>query len=160
MKGLAGVACPFRLATAVDVPALAALYRHTARELGPQVYSAEQVRAWQSFAHDLPAFSDYVLRARTWIAEDQCGAAGFCGIAADGEVYSLYVRAGAGRQGLGSALLAHAVGDASCLGIDRLEAWATPFSLPVFRRAGFVLVHTVREPYQGVLFDRHRVARR
>jgi translocation and assembly module TamB len=34
---------------------------------------------------------------------------------------------------------------------------ATPFSLPVFGRAGFVLVRTVREPFQGVMFERYRV---
>jgi putative acetyltransferase len=158
LKAVDSAARPFRLATAADVPALAALYGHTARELGPQVYSAEQVRAWQTFADDLPVFSDYVLRARTWMVEDQSGAVGFCGIAADGEVHSLYVRSGAVRCGWGSALLARAVADARSRGIDRFAAWATPFSLPVFRRAGFVLLRSVREPYQGVMFDRYRVA--
>ena len=36
-------------------------------------------------------------------------------------------------------------------------AWATPFSLPVFARAGFSPVRTVREPFQGVMFARYRV---
>ena len=159
MNSAPSVVRPFRLATAADVPALAALYGNTARELGPLVYGAEQVRAWQTFADDTPAFNDYVLKARTWIAEDESGPAGFCGIAAGGEVHSLYVRADAVRCGLGTALLAHAIDDASRRGIDRLDAWATPFSLPLFRRAGFVLLRTVREPYQGVMFDRFRVAR-
>jgi len=98
-----GLVRPLRLATAADVPALAVLYGSTARELGPQVYGAEQVRAWQTFAHDMPAFDDYVLRARTWVAKDERGPAGFCGIAADGEVHSLYGRADAVRCGLGTA---------------------------------------------------------
>ena len=73
--------------------------------LGPQVYSAEQVVAWQCFAQDAPAFADYVLGASTWLAEDAAGPLGFCGIDAQGEVRSLYVRAAAmrARPGFGAA---------------------------------------------------------
>jgi putative acetyltransferase len=148
---------PFRRAIAADVAALAALYAHSARTLGPQVYSAEQVAAWQRFAQDAPAFADYVLTATTWLAEDAHGPVGFCGIDADGEVRSLYVRAGATRSGLGSALLAYALDAARSQGQSRFAAWATPFSLAVFGRNGFRRVRTVREPFLGVQFDRHRV---
>jgi putative acetyltransferase len=155
---MAGVPRPsLRLATAADVPALAALYANSARQLGPQVYSAEQVMAWQRFAHDATAFADYVLTAATWLAEDDEGPLGFCGVDAQGEVCSLYVRAGAMREGLGSALLAHALHMARQQGRSRFAAWATPFSLPVFARAGFRLARTVREPFQGVMFERYRV---
>jgi putative acetyltransferase len=147
-----------RLARAADVPDLAALYAHSASQLGPQIYSAQQVQAWQGFGRDTPAFRDYVLHATTWLAEDALGPLGFCGIGADGEVHSLYVRADATRQGLGSALLAHAMAQARGQGMQQFSAWATPFSLPVFGRAGFVLVHTVRAPYQGAMFERFRVA--
>jgi len=149
---------PYRRATASDVPSLAALYAYNARQLGPQVYSAEQVVAWQSFAGDASAFADYVLGATTWLAEDAAGPVGFCGIDVQGEVRSLYVRASATRQGLGSALLAHARGHARQQGQSRFAAWATPFSLPVFVRAGFSLERTVHEPFQGVMFERYRVA--
>jgi putative acetyltransferase len=148
---------PFRRVDAADVPALAALYAHSARTLGPQVYGAEQVAAWQCFAQDAAAFADYVLSASTWLAEDAAGPLGFCGIDAQGEVRSLYVRAAATRVGLGSALLAHALDVARRQGQCCFAAWATPFSLPVFHRAGFELAHTVREPFQGVMFERYRV---
>ncbi len=148
---------PFRRIDLADVPALAALYAHCARTLGPQVYSAEQVAAWQLFAQDAAAFADYVLGASTWLAEDAAGPLGFCGIDAEGEVRSLYVRATAMRGGLGSALLALALADARQSGQCRFSAWATPFSLPVFHRAGFALAHTACEPFQGVMFERFRV---
>lgn len=150
-------ALQFRRAQAADVPALAALYAHSAQQLGTQVYSPEQVAAWHSFGRDTPAFRDYVLQANTWMAEDAQGALGFCGISMQGEVHSLYVRAAATRAGLGSALLAHALAQARAQGVQRFEAWATHFSLPVFKRAGFVLVRTTREPFQGVDFERYRV---
>ena len=145
----------FRRATAADLPALARLYAHCARSLGPQVYTPAQVDAWVGFGTDTPAFRDYVLGATTWVAGDEVPTA-FCGIDADGEVRSLYVHPAQGRQGLGSALLAHAMAQA---GRSDFTAWATPFSRPVFQRAGFRLDRVVTEPYQGVVFDRYRMRR-
>jgi putative acetyltransferase len=150
----------FRLATAADVTALAALYRDAALALGPLVYSAAQVAAWARSADDAERFTRYILDARTWVADDASGPTGFCGIALHddvGEVHSLYVRAALTRQGLGSALLAHAMVQARARGAVRFEAWATPFSKPVFERAGFHLERIVAEPYQGVMFERSRM---
>jgi putative acetyltransferase len=144
-----------RRAAVADVPALAALYAEAARVLGPQVYTPAQVAAWQSFGADTPAFRAYVLDAETWIDGDP--PRGFCGIDAHGEVHSLYVRAELNRQGLGTRLLAYAMTQARARGVRRFGAWATPFSRPVFERAGLRLVRTVTEPYQGVLFERYRV---
>ncbi len=148
-----------RLATAADVPALAALYAGTARALGAWCYTPEQVAAWASFGADTASFRHFVLGAKTWMATSVGDEepAGFCGVAADGEVHSLYVRATLTRQGLGSQLLAHALAQARKQGLQHFSAWATPFSRPLFKREGFTLVATVTEPYQGVLFERYRV---
>jgi putative acetyltransferase len=149
----------YRLATAGDVPALAALYREAALVMGPQVYSLEQAQAWARATDDMEHFARYILEARTWIAGEAID--GFCGIALHGdraEVHSLYVRAALTRRGIGGALLAHAMDRARACGAARFEAWATPFSRPVFERAGFVLERVVSEPYQGVLFERFRMA--
>lgn len=147
-----------RTATPADVPALAALYAEAARVLGPQVYSPAQVAAWASFGTDTPGFRAYVLEAETWVADGPDGAPeGFCGIGPDGEVHSLYVRAALTRRGLGTRLLAHALAQARAQGREHFTAWATPFSRPVFVRAGFVLERVVHEPYQGVAFDRYRM---
>ena len=148
-----------RRAGAADVAALADLYATSARTLGPLVYTPAQVDAWAGFGRDTPRFRDVVLGATTWLAADADGAAlGFCGVADHGEVRSLYVRADRMRQGLGTALLAHALADARSRGVTRLAAWATPFSLPVFERAGFVLVARVAQDFNGVRFERLRVA--
>lgn len=144
-----------RRATAADVPALAALYALCAQTLGPQVYSPAQVAAWVSFGADTPAFRDYILGAVTWVLGD-AAPQGFCGVDAAGEVRSLYVQPAETRRGLGSALLAHALNTS---GLQGFQAWATPFSRPVFERAGFRLDRVVTEPYQGVVFDRFRMLR-
>lgn len=143
-----------------DVPTLAALYAETARTLGPARYTSAQVRAWAGFGADTPAFRAYVLAAETWVAVDARGfALGFSGIDADGEVRSLYVRHDAVRQGLGSRLLEHGLARAAGRGLTALQAWATPFSLPVFERAGFVLVQRVAADFEGERFERLRVRR-
>jgi GNAT superfamily N-acetyltransferase len=146
------------LAVATDVSQLAALYGEAARALGPTCYGEEQVRAWAGFATDKAAFADYILQARTWIhAHDEGLILGFCGIGAGGEVHSLYVRPGHHRQGLGKRMLIHALEQSRSEGVQRLEAWVTPLSRPVFLGVGFVLTRTVTEPYQGVMFERYRV---
>ncbi len=149
-----------RLATAADAPTLAALYALCAHTLGPQLYGAKQVAAWESFGADTPAFRRYILGAETWLAFDPHSQAvlGFCGVDAQGEVPSLYVHPGCGRMGLGTRMLAHALAQARARGITRFAAWATPFSRPVFERAGLNLVATARDPYEGVIFERYRVA--
>lgn len=148
-----------RLAAAADVPALAAIYSRAAAVLGPQVYGAEQVRAWESFGRDSPDFRRYILTAQTWIADADGRSLGFCGIDVEGEVHSLYVDPDHGRRGLGSRLLAHALEHMHTQGLAHFEVWATPFSRPIFERAGFALHEVRREPYQGVVFERYRLHR-
>ena len=154
----------WRRAGGADVHELAALYRDAALRLGPLVYTPEQVHAWASFATDASGFRAYVLDSDTWIArrpgDDR--ALGFCGVGTHGglgEVHSLYVTPPMTRKGLGTEMLRRTLERASAAGATRFAAWATPFSRPVFEAAGFVLVHTVSEPFAGTLFERYRVER-
>jgi len=149
-----------RRAVPEDVPALAGLYADTARALGDWCYTPAQVTAWAGFGADTPAFRAYVLEPETWVAVDGDGVLlGFSGIDGAGEVRSLYVRHDGVRRGLGSRLLAHGLARAAERGIESLAAWATPFSLPVFERAGFVLVQRTMSDFEGVPFERLRVKR-
>ena len=52
------------------------------------------------------------------------------------------------------------VREARAAGARAFEAWATPFSKPLFERAGFTLERVVSEPYQGVMFERYRMVTR
>lgn len=147
-----------RLATAADVPTLAALYRSTALALGNRCYSPEQVAAWARFAEQSEAFHRYVMDAETWVA---CGAQGeplgFSGASSSGEVHSLYVRHDLVRQGLGTGLLAQVLARGRERGRHHFQAWATPFSRPIFERAGFRLAEAVQGEFEGVMFERYRV---
>jgi putative acetyltransferase len=154
----------WRPATPADVPALAALYRAAALCFGPEVYTGAQVAAWAGFPDDAPAFRRYVLDTDTWLAEHPGDAAplGFCGVDRAGavrEVHSLYVRPQATRQGLGSAMLRRSLQRAQGGGACRFGAWVTPFSRPVFLRAGFTWTRTVAAEFAGTVFERYRVER-
>lgn len=176
MRALPAAPPPWRLRPAkpADLPQLAALYADAASRLGPACYTDAQVQAWAGFAADQAGFADYVLQADTWVAEadrpspavspgdaraGSSGLLGFSGLDTCGEVRSLYVRHDAMRCGLASLLLAQGLARAQAQGIHHFAAWATPFSLPVFRRAGFALVDRVQAPFAGTLFERLRVAR-
>lgn len=147
-----------RPAAATDLPLLAALYALAASRLGPAVYGPAQVAAWAAFADDETGFRDYVVGPETRVACAADGTPlGFCGLAADGEVRSLYVHPAAGRRGIATRLLADALQRARERGLPLLQAWVTPFSEPVFARAGFSLVQTVQAPFAGVMFERRRM---
>lgn len=159
----------FRLAGPADVPTLAGIYAGAARGLGSWCYTPEQVAAWSSFGADTPAFRDYVLGPRTWLALPAAGTdglaesgadtvLGFCGIDAEGHVHSLYVRADHNHRGIGTALLAHAMADARGRGLRHFSAWCTLFSEPVFARAGLVVVERPLAEFAGVSFQRCRMA--
>jgi putative acetyltransferase len=123
-----------------DYAALAALYRETVEQLGPALYTPDQVTAWAAFADDLVSMREYLFVPRTLVAVDAAGPLGFCGIAADGHVMSLYVASRATRQGLGSRLLQAAMADArQAFGVTRYYTEASFFSRAVFERHGFVV---------------------
>ena len=154
----------WRPAVEADVEPLAALYADAAARLGPQVYTPGQVAAWAAVPQDRAAFHRYVLGHDTWIAEgaDDPAPLGFCGVDFAGalrEVHSLYVRPSATRQGVGGEMLRRTLARAQAGGARRFAAWVTPFSRPVFLRAGFTWTRTVVEPFAGVVFERYRVER-
>ncbi|HRD83535.1 MAG TPA: GNAT family N-acetyltransferase [Rubrivivax sp.] len=149
-----------RLATECDVRALSGLYARAARAAGPAVYDDLQVQAWASFAESGERFRDYVLGARTWVAEREGRLIAFCGIDQQSELRSLYVAPEWQRQGLGRHLLRHVLQDAAAAVGPAVRTWATPLSRPLFESEGFRLVEVRSEPYQGVVFERYRLERR
>ena len=126
-----------------------------------------ELAAWARFVQDTPTFRAYVLDADTWVAVNAAGRLlGFSGvgaigaigaIGAVGEVHSLYVHPDHGRRGIGTVMLASGLERARARGPHRFAAWVTPLSRPKFEGAGFRLVRTVREPFEGVEFERYRV---
>lgn len=137
-----------------DHPALARLFAQSVRALGPEYYNPAQVEQWARGA-DHPGFIEELDRG--WVAWQAGIPCGFVTLSHDGHVGLLYVAAGRGRQGIGRALLQHAMGVARAEGQPRLETEASLFSLGLFMSQGFKLVTLERVWRNGVPFLRHRL---
>ncbi|MBI1318091.1 MAG: GNAT family N-acetyltransferase [Candidatus Hydrogenedens sp.] len=150
----------FRLATEADVPALGAIYASTVRELGPQLYTPEQVVAWSASPDNREAFYHFIMDYRTHIIEVDGAPAAFCGIGADGYVASLYVAPQYTRKGLGSKVLTHALEDARReFGATSFYTKASFFSREVFTRHGFYVAEEESVDYNGQTFRRFHMRR-
>lgn len=159
-----------RLATAADIPALAALYRETVLAHAPQQYSPAQTEVWAAFGADTPAFRRFILRATTYIAvADESKASesraepgqppilGFGGLAPDGHITALYVRHDCLGQGIGSQLLEILLEKAHQEQMPRLYAEASAFSLGLFQKMGFRHYATDQVERGEVRFERYLV---
>ena len=147
-----------RLARLRDLAALRILYAESVRVLGPGQYSPDQVRMWASFA-DSDGFDAFILDVDTYVAELTGSAVGFCGVATDGHVASVYVAPVHARRGLGGWLLRHALAARPRPSSGGWYAEASALSLPLFLRHGFRETGRERVFRQGVEFERHLVAR-
>ena len=157
---MTGVALNIRLARDLDVLPLARLYADAVRAAGPAAYAPSQVAVWTAFAEQADAFREFILRPRTFVAEDASGPLGFCGLEPDGHIASVYVRGDRLREGIGTRLLQAAIAHAEQSGIERLFAEASEFSRPLFLKVGFQAVGAETVNRDGVTFIRHQVERR
>lgn len=146
-----------RLATASDLPDLAALYQQTVLVHAPQHYSPAQTKVWADFASDADSFRQFILAVTTFVAIDNTGILGFAGIDEDGHVASVYVRQDCIRQGVGSTLMQAVLDYARADHISRLSAEASEFSLGLFEKFGFRLYDTEVVDRRGVVFSRYLV---
>jgi putative acetyltransferase len=149
-----------RLAMVAEAPVLAGIYASTVRELGPQLYTPEQVEAWSGFGAQVEKFRALLETAETFVWEEGGAVLGFCTIESTGYVNLLYVAAGATRKGIGGHLLAHALRHAETVhGVRRFTTKASHFSRALFARHGFVVEEEEHVDYGGVTFHRFSMAR-
>ena len=146
-----------RIAAEDDLVALAELYTNSVKAIGPQQYSEVQIDKWASFPSDVAAFRHFILEPTTYIAEDESGVVGFCGISENGHIASLYVRGDRTDRGIGSTLLTAALVHAQNRGMNSLYAEASIFSLPLFLKFGFRVSGTEIVYRDGVEFERYLV---
>ena len=140
----------------VDHPLLREIYQDAIETLAPQLYSADQVRAWSALAL-LPQVLDRTL------------AEGSGWISGAGEAFAmryphdrlalLYCRGSAARRGHGTALVKRIEADAHQAGINRLTTEASQLSRPLLERHGWELITPESIAIGGVMFERYRMAK-
>jgi putative acetyltransferase len=148
-----------RIAAECDLVELGELFRSSVEMIGPERYTAEQVRAWASMPNDPARLRKFVLGVTTFVAEDNGRLVGLCGLGADGHLASLYVDGTEGRKGIGSMLLDKAICEARERGLLRLYSEASEFSKPLFEKFGFETFEVEHMVHEGVGFDRYRMQR-
>lgn len=149
-----------RRARPEDVPALAALFQHSARTAGPAAYTPAQIEAWAASGEDLPKFEAFILGVHTYVAVQDGKPVGFGGLREDGYIASLYVHGDHLRQGIGSRLMEAMLAEAEEKQMPRLHSIASVFSKPVFERFGLELYATEDVFHNGVPFTRYLMQRR
>ena len=124
-----------RPARSADDPALVAIRRDAILTLSTADMGDERARAWAGSAAD-----DRVLRAierhQVWVAERDGVALGWVEIDAD-RIEGLYVRPDVAREGVGSALLAHAEERIRAAGHASAKLDASPNAEEFYLRYGF-----------------------
>lgn len=147
-----------RAAERADLAQLRAIYRGVVEALGPRAYTPGQVAVWAGFA-SAPDFEGFILDVHSYVAVDRRGPIGFCGIADDGHVASVYVSADHLGLGVGTALLRHALAAHPTPHTGRFYAEASAFSLPLFLGLGFAQCGSERVERGGERFERWLVER-
>jgi putative acetyltransferase len=145
-----------RPATRHDLPALREVYRDAVVSAPRGPYTEEQLRAWARAAQS-QQLRGILLENFTCVAEIEERIVGLCTVEPDGRIALLYVRGAFSRRGIASDLLSATLERAELPPGTILYAEASEFSLPLFRRFGFVLVETERSLWNGVEFFRYKV---
>ena len=155
---MTGLDLALRIADSVDIAQLRDLYAAAVRGLAPGHYSPEQIAVWSGYA-EAPAFRDFILHPLTILATHDDEPIGFCGVARNGHIASLYVHPSHARQGIASLLLRTALDRCASPSDGHWSAEASLLSRPVFERLGFKQVaveHSVRD---GLGFECYRMRR-
>lgn len=135
------------------------LFLRAIRTTAAADYSPEQVAAWAPDDIDQAAWAARRGARNTVVAELDGRVVGFTDVDETGYLDMMYVDPAAGRGGVGSALLAWAVEEATSAGAGALRTHASITARPFFETHGF-RVDEVRLPVRnGVVFENYAMSR-
>lgn len=145
-----------RLYLEKDFPGIIQVYKNSITRLGKEYYNQAQIEAWSSFADDLAAFQKWIDDAILILAMNQQGKIiGFSGMDEEGYIASLFVSSKENRKGVGAKLLAYQIARARKKSMQRITAYATQFSKPLFEKFGLKLTEVQNNEFKGVCFTRY-----
>lgn len=142
-----------------EASTLAALYRDSARVLGPAAYAPEQVAAWVASAEDEAAFAARLADGTTLVADLDGQVAAFGQLHPGDHLALLYTAPAHARRGLGNRLAAALEDLARNAGHDRIHTTASRLSRPLFAARGWALDEVEQSLHRGVVFERYRMSK-
>ena len=144
-----------------DIPALGRVYQDAVEHTAGPAYTEQQIRAWASFADELTADHELIQNGTTIVATTPDGEVIAFGVLhPDDYIALLYSASQHNRVGHGSAICAELESIARSRGVRRLRVVASEISLGFFRQHGFVREEIERCSFNGVKFERYRMAKR
>jgi putative acetyltransferase len=146
-----------RTATLEDIPALAVLYRESARVLGASAYSPAQVEAWASWPDDFAGFQQRLGSGITLVSLVGGCIASFGQLDPVDHVALLYTNPLFARRGHASAVLSRLEKIAGARGVKRLDTTASHLSRPLFEKFNFALCEVEHAVFKGVGFERFKM---
>ncbi|MFA6961109.1 MAG: GNAT family N-acetyltransferase [Opitutaceae bacterium] len=144
---------------AADLPAVAAVYRESVRQIAPAFYTHEQVEAWAVFADGTGEMEKMMAQGFRLVIESDAGIEAFALLDPADYISLLYCRGRASRRGFASQLLTVLEAEARLLGVERVHTAASLVSHPLFLRHGYTVDHPERVERHGVVFDRYRMSK-
>lgn len=140
-----------------DARATRSIFQRAVRVTAAAHYTAEQLAAWVPDDPAVAVLDDWAARraaVTTWVAELDDSAVGFTDLDIEtGYLDMLFVDPGAGRRGVGSALIRQVLDEARAVGLREVTVQASRTAQPVFERHGFVVVREQRVERHGVLIE-------
>lgn len=136
-----------------DIPAIAALYYNTVRQVNARDYNPQQIEAWApeiaSDAFWLSRFGNF----QVFVVEDDAVVVGFAEFDnIGGHIDCFYVHHAKQRLGIGSILLEHIEDQARRRNLRRLYADVSITARPFFTRHGFSVTAEHTSLYRGCSF--------
>ncbi|WP_168223310.1 GNAT family N-acetyltransferase [Plantibacter sp. M259] len=140
-----------------DARATRSIFERAVRVTAAAHYTAEQLAAWVPDDPPGAVLDDWAARraaVKTWVAELDDSVVGFTDLDLEtGYLDMLFVDPGAGRRGVGSALIRQVLDEARVVGLHEVTVQASRTAQPVFERHGFVVVREQRVERRGVLIE-------
>jgi putative acetyltransferase len=143
-----------------DAPALAELYRDSARVLAATAYSPEQVAVWASYPDDFVSFRDRLRNGVSLVSMVGDQIAAFGQLDPMDHIALLYTGAPFARRGHATAIYERLESIARAHGVLRLRTTASRLSRPLFARQGFTLLEVEHTRYKGIEFERFKMEKR
>ena len=135
-----------------DAPVLMRLFHDTVHAVCVADYTPAELDAWSPAAGLDPArWRARFARTRPWVAVAASDGppVGFLELDDAGHIDCCYAHRDWQRRGVGTALLAHALGVARAARIPRLDAEVSVTALPFFTRHGFAVVRAQQVERHG-----------
>ena len=150
-----------RPATLADFPAIAEVYSDAVNTLGPESYSASQVKVWAAWPVAEPEeFKARIMAGHPWVAEWDGQIVAFAAFTEPDHLDFLYTRGAYARRGLATRLHGKLEALANIKGAPWLRTEASYISRPAFNRFGYRVIEIEHVERSGEVFTRFKMRKR